>query len=143
MTASTTTPPNGVTNFDRLFQAQHGAFHWWDLSCFHAPGLPRLADTSEQYSGEAGSPHRASLAQCCAIDYVCRTQLLDSQAQPCVELRPQDQRFTGEQWHNFPFNLLSQSFLLTEQWWQNATTGIPGVSHHHEEVVSFYSPPVA
>ncbi len=61
----------------------------------------------------------------------------DPQTAPLVEPRPQDKRFTAPDWQNWPFNLLSQSFLMVEQWWPAATTDISGVSKHHEDVVSF------
>ena len=55
----------------------------------------------------------------------------------CVEPSPHDKRFAGDAWQQWPYNLISQGFLLQEQWWATATAGIRGVSKHHENAVSF------
>jgi len=57
----------------------------------------------------------------------------------CIEPLPQDRRFDGEPWRHWPFNAMSQAFLLNQQWWHAATTGLRGVSLHHENVVAFAS----
>ena len=62
---------------------------------------------------------------------------IDRDAPPCIEPLPGDERFAADAWKRPPFNLLSQAFLLQQQWWHNATREIPGIVPHHEDVVSF------
>lgn len=55
----------------------------------------------------------------------------------CVAPLAQDKRFANPAWHELPQALVVQYFLLAERWWQRATTAVPGVSKHHEHMVSF------
>jgi len=50
---------------------------------------------------------------------------------------PRDPRFAGDGWTQFPFQFWADTFCAVENWWASATRGVPGVSPHHEAVVSF------
>jgi len=65
------------------------------------------------------------------------SHLLEGRSDSCIEPLPQDRRFVGEAWQSWPYNLIYQSFLLQQQWWHNATTGVRGVTRQHENVVTF------
>jgi polyhydroxyalkanoate synthase subunit PhaC len=54
-----------------------------------------------------------------------------------VEPMPQDKRFSDPMWRLPPYEWLAHVFLLRQQWWQRATTGVPGVNRHHEQRLSF------
>ncbi len=55
----------------------------------------------------------------------------------CIEPAERDDRFDEPEWQHWPFNLLHQGFLLTEKWWDDAMSGVPGVTPHHEAVANF------
>jgi polyhydroxyalkanoate synthase len=54
-----------------------------------------------------------------------------------VQPLAQDKRFNDPLWHAWPWNQISQGFLLTQQWWHRATSDVRGVSAHHSDVVTF------
>ncbi|SNX72410.1 polyhydroxyalkanoate synthase [Cereibacter ovatus] len=48
-----------------------------------------------------------------------------------------DRRFAAAQWSRPPYALMRDAFLLTEDWWQTATTGLRGMEPAHEAALSF------
>lgn len=58
--------------------------------------------------------------------------------QDCVKKALEtDVRFHKEGWHEFPWSLWAQNFLLTENWWKLATTEVSGLPPPVERIVSF------
>jgi polyhydroxyalkanoate synthase len=48
-----------------------------------------------------------------------------------------DRRFADDDWKLWPFGLWQQGFLLSQQWWDKATSGIVGVEPHHQNMMHF------
>jgi len=127
-------PPPGV---DRVIHAAFGrltaglspaalslAYADWALHLWSAPGKQQqLLEKAARKAVRFGL-------------YAAR-QWAEPDAPPCIDPLPQDRRFDAAQWQKWPFNLIYQAFLLHQQWWHNATTGVGGVSRHHEQVVAF------
>ena len=70
------------------------------------------------------------------VIYANRTFTQDGR-EPCIEPLPQDRRFLHKAWRKFPYDLTYQSFLLTQQWWHNAMTGVHGVNTKNADIVAF------
>jgi polyhydroxyalkanoate synthase len=55
----------------------------------------------------------------------------------CFLAHSKDKRFENKLWEWFPFNYYAQGFLLTEEWLDEATSNLRGVSSHHQRIVNF------
>jgi polyhydroxyalkanoate synthase len=56
---------------------------------------------------------------------------------PCISPQPNDRRFADPSWQKPPFSLMYQGFLLAEQWWNDATKEVDGVSRRNEQRLTF------
>ncbi|MFZ1104735.1 MAG: poly-beta-hydroxybutyrate polymerase N-terminal domain-containing protein [Hyphomicrobiaceae bacterium] len=70
-------------------------------------------------------------------NYVATCALQERPGRVCIEPLPNDKRFSADAWHAWPFNTIHQAFLLQQQWWHSATTGVRGVTPQHERQVDF------
>ena len=71
------------------------------------------------------------------VNYAGRRAVERDTCEACIEPLPQDKRFIAEAWRAPPYDLIYQSFLLTQQWWHNAMTDVRGVTQGHEKIVAF------
>ncbi|GFE65512.1 PHA/PHB synthase family protein [Litoreibacter roseus] len=56
--------------------------------------------------------------------------------QPAPEISS-DPRFAHPTWASFPYKALAQGFIATQNWWDAATTNMPGVDPKHAAIVNF------
>ena len=99
----------------------------------YADWLVHLAVSPAKHAELAGSAWRKALSWSHYATHNWR-----GECERCIEPLPQDKRFTPREWQESPLAAaLSQAFLLHERWWNEAATGVRGVSQHHEDLVAF------
>jgi polyhydroxyalkanoate synthase subunit PhaC len=70
-------------------------------------------------------------------NYAGRSLIQSDGNEPCIQPLPQDHRFTADAWRTPPYDVMYQAFLLGQQWWHNAMTGVRGVNKRNEDMVAF------
>ncbi|QQO24685.1 polyhydroxyalkanoic acid synthase [Bradyrhizobium diazoefficiens] len=129
-------PDVGADNVDRSFHANLARFTG-GLS----PAAMALALADWQLHLFAAPGKRAALAGEALKRAVEFAKALAPRPtfQPWSLIKPpeNDRRFSGSDWELPSFNLLAQSFLLTEEWWHAATTGIRGLARQNAAITDF------
>jgi polyhydroxyalkanoate synthase len=129
--------PDSATNWDRLLRARVGKLSFGlsppGLALVFLDWLLHLGFSPGKQLELMRKVFRKSLR---FSAYAARAGLQPG-TPPAIEPLPQDRRFVSPEWQKWPFNLYYQSFLFTQQWLYNATTGVRGVSSHDEAVVNF------
>uniref|UniRef100_B0T0L9 Poly-beta-hydroxybutyrate polymerase domain protein n=1 Tax=Caulobacter sp. (strain K31) TaxID=366602 RepID=B0T0L9_CAUSK len=102
-----------------------GAFADWATHLAISPGRQwRLAVKAARKTGRL-------------TDFAMRALWEGAGATPCIAPLPQDRRFDDPAWRTWPYNVVQQGFLLQQQWWDVACTGVPGVTARHEAMTRF------
>lgn len=125
----------------RIDPAIHAALAQASSSLSIASPLLAAADWALHLSlspGRRMDLARLALQQGSELARYARERLVAAaELRDAVEPPLRDRRFAAPEWQQWPFNLMHQSFLLTEQWWAAATHGVWGVEKHHEDMVAF------
>jgi polyhydroxyalkanoate synthase subunit PhaC len=120
-------------HWDKLLNAALGA-----VTAHISPAAVALAMTDWLFHLSLSPSRRELLVMKAWKKYWRWMALVQTHGAPCcIEPLPQDKRFADPAWQRWPYNLIYQGFLLQQQWWHVTTTGVPGMSQHHEDVVSF------
>ena len=131
--------PDKPTSADRMYHAALARF-----TGYVSPGSMALA-WMDWWLHLSASPGKQQLLMQKAVRKASRLLVAaskvgsDGEDFHCIEPLAQDRRFRAPQWQRWPFCFIYQSFLMQQQWWHNATTGIGGMSEHHQHLASFAS----
>lgn len=62
---------------------------------------------------------------------------MGKEPEPLVTTSRSERRFNSDAWNRFPFNVWSQQFLLTREWWESATSQILGLEASQQRLINF------
>ena len=108
------------------------ALAWLDWASHLATSPGKLTELAQMPAEHAVALARYAQESLTAAGH----QALNSPATP-PEPPLSDRRFSDPLWQQFPYNVLQQSFLMNQRWWDTATRGVRGVTPHHADVVNF------
>jgi len=143
MPSTAPTPPHALDRplAERIDPALHAALASAGSALSIASPLLALADWALHLSlspGQRMDLLRLAFQQGNELARYARERLAARpETRDAVEPPLRDRRFAAPEWQQWPFNLMHQSFLLTEQWWAAATQGVWGVEKHHQDLVAF------
>jgi polyhydroxyalkanoate synthase len=63
--------------------------------------------------------------------------MADKKAPPPAPPDRRDPRFRDAAWKGWPYNVMAQGFLLSQAWWDEATTHLRGLEKQHEREMAF------
>lgn len=142
MVKNTCNPQTAMDQLDQRFQASIAKS---TLSMSPLQGLLSYIDWSRHLAISPGKQlelFNLGVAQSLALaQYAQRTQTVGIPGTPSyhsnlnIEPPITDRRFSDERWKIWPFNILQLSYLMTEEWWKEATTDIRGATPHHLDLV--------
>ncbi len=126
-----------VDQFDRAYHAAEArltnglspaslsaAFLDWTIHFLNAPG--RQAED-----------FRSLVKRNMTLATYAQMKMTGRDTQAPIAPQPHDHRFDAPQWQKWPFAAMAQSFLAMEKTWDDLTTQVEGVTHHHANVVNF------
>ncbi|WP_179404984.1 PHA/PHB synthase family protein [Burkholderia guangdongensis] len=116
------------------------AIAWFDWATHLAVSPGKCVDLAMQAGQAALTGFRPAPAPAAHRREIGETGETGGSDAPALAAAPPfDPRFVGNAWSRWPFSVYRDAFLSIEQWWQQATTGVPGVDRHHEDLVRFFA----
>ncbi|QOZ28499.1 alpha/beta hydrolase [Bradyrhizobium sp. CCBAU 51753] len=138
--ASATSKSEAPTSAESIDHLVHAAMARWTGGL--SPASLALAFADWQLHLAASPGKRLELALKALGDGLRFARMVSTphavwQAWLMVKPQPGDSRFASQEWTLPAFNVMAQAFLLGQQWWHSATTGLCGVSREHAAIVDF------
>jgi polyhydroxyalkanoate synthase len=85
----------------------------------------------------ANSPFQTAALASTALAQWSRLVSTTMGGEMAIKPAPDDHRFAGSAWQQYPYNLLNQAVLLGEEWWANLAKGPGGVGKPNARIVAF------